>query len=168
MLVQYNIIYIIFICFYHSPISLISRHNYNFKMNHRNNIKTSFASQNSRGLKDEAKLIEISTKMEKHCIFAAALQESWRTGIEEFSVRSCKFLFSGPDEQSSNRGSMGVGFALSSNAIEAWNLAANEIHNDLGPRITAIRLLINLPNQQQQGIFFISAYSPLSDAPIQE
>ena len=64
-----------------------------------------------------------------------------------------------------NRGSQGVGILLSPDGIAAWNAAGMEIHTDLGARLIAIRLLLKDHQKRDVGVFVISAYAPIGNAP---
>ena len=97
-----------------------------------------FASENVCGLKRDIKLEEICLSMLKHKTFATALQETWREGYEELSLRNNKFILKGPPAQS-GRGKRGMGIVLSPQANLAWNSAGNELHTDLGSLIIALK-----------------------------
>ena len=82
------------------------------------------------------------------------LQETWRTGVEEITEDGYTFLGAAPDEQDSRRGVCGVGLLLSPLATSAWKAAGpDNLHNDLGPRIIAVRMVVEDANKQQLGIF---------------
>ena len=133
--------------------------------NHANSRFITVASANAQGLKQHPKLEEAVEAMKKRNIFAVTLQETWRTGTETLSLRNFSFLLQGPPSQT-GRGSQGVGIILSPSAQIAWAKADNEIHNDLGARTMAVRLCLSLPASTSSiGLFLISAYAPVSDAP---
>ena len=74
--------------------------------------------------------------------FSLGLQETWRIGKEEITEDNYTFLGSGPDTQH-GRGSCGVGILLSPSATIAWRAAGpDNLHNDLGSRVMAIRMRV--------------------------
>ena len=91
------------------------------------------------------------------------LQETWRTGVEELSEDGWLFVGSAPASQQ-GRGRMGVGIMLS----PLGTTALDERHTNLGPRVVAVRLLVNETGgprpRRQLGLFIISAYAPISTA----
>ena len=101
--------------------------------------------------------------MSKRGIFAATLQETWRKGSEELTLRNHTCLFQG-FPQESNHTNAGVGLILSPEAAKAWANASRETHNDLGPRILAIRLQLPTAANSTTHIFLISAYAPVSSS----
>ena len=123
-------------------------------------------SQNARGLKSEEKMEELTLSMKARGIFASCIQETWRSGKDTVDINQCKLVFAGLDvkEQRSNRGSQGVGIVLSSQAVDAWRAAGCELHNDLGARIIAVRLLMRDKKGKDIGVFLISAYAPIGIA----
>ena len=64
----------------------------------------------------------------------------------------------------SRRGEQGVGILLSKNAVTAWKSAGSIVHNDLGARIIAVRLLVNDNMKNEVGLFLIAAYAPIVNA----
>ena len=63
------------------------------------------------------------------------------------------------------RGSQGVAIALNPDGVIAWKAAGCESHTDLGARIMAIRLLLKDQQKRDVGVFIISAYAPVGNAP---
>ena len=64
----------------------------------------------------------------------------------------------------SRRGEKGVGILLSENDVTAWRSVGSIVHNDIGSRIIAVRLLVNDNMKNEVGLFLISAYGPIEDA----
>ena len=133
----------------------------------KNAIPTqTFFQQNVRGLKSHSAVTELIDSMRCRSGFSLGVQETWRSGIDEFTEDGYTFLGVGPDSQT-GRGSCGVGILLSPAATVAWRASSGvrNLHNDLGPRIIAVRMLVADPsNGKPMGIFQISAYAPTSDA----
>jgi len=61
-------------------------------------------------------------------------------------------------QQTSNRGSQGVGIVLSSKGVEAWRAAGCELHN-ISARVIAVRLLLQDCRNKDIGVFLVSAYA---------
>ena len=122
-----------------------------------------FYSQNCRGIKTDARLAELLDCLVRVQAFVAFLQETWRSGREQFVQDGWTFLGSAPDVQQ-GRGSAGVAIALSPHATAAWKAANCEWHTS-GPRVIAARLLALDPRSGRTvGIFTISSYAPTSAA----
>ena len=109
---------------------------------------------------------ELTVSMKRRGIFAACVQGTWRSGKDTVEVNQCKLVLTGLDakEQRSNRGSQGVGIALSPQAVDAWRAAGCELHDDLGARVIAVRLLMRDKEGKDIGIFLVSAYAPIGIA----
>ena len=61
---------------------------------------------------------------------------------------------------------MGVAIWLSRSGVAAWQAAGSEVHDDLGPRAIAARLLIRDGHtRRQRGAFWLNSYAPVSTAP---
>ena len=58
-----------------------------------------------------------------------------------------------------------MAICLNSDGIHAWKAAGSESHTDLGARVVAIRLLLSDSSKKDVGIFLISAYAPVGNAP---
>ena len=124
--------------------------------------------QNCRGLKTDGLLTELVDALNIRKGFALGVQETWRTGTEQFEIDKYTFLGVGPPEQLSRRGSCGTGIILSPEATSAWKAAAGTSPNlfcDFGPRIIALRMLVFDEHQKPLYLFMISAYAPVSTAP---
>jgi len=121
--------------------------------------------QNARGLKSNSLFTELIDSLRCRNGFSLGLQETWRIGKEVFTIDNYTFFGSGPDVQQ-GRGSCGVGILLSPTATAAWKASGpNSLHNDLGPRVIALRMLVlDSTTGKHLGIFMISAYAPTSDA----
>jgi len=93
------------------------------------------------------------------------LKETWRIGKEVLTIDNYTFFGSGPDVQH-GRGSCGVGILLSPTATVACKASGpNNLHNDLGPRVIALRMLVLDPTTGKHiGTFMISTYAPTFDA----
>ena len=121
-------------------------------------------SQNCRGLKTDARITEIVSEMATRHVWAAGLQETWRSGRDEFSEGGYCFLGVGPTNQQ-GRGSSGVALVLSRSATSAWQAAGAVVHADLGPRIIAAPLLAtDARTRRPLGVYLVSAYAPVSTA----
>ena len=122
--------------------------------------------QNTRGLKSDEKIQELCTTIKSRNIFAACLQETWRTGVSTLEHDNCIIYSSGldPNLVKSRRGEQGVGILLSKNAVTAWKSARSIVHNNLGVRIIAVRLLVNDNMKNEVGLFLIFAYAPIVNA----
>ena len=135
--------------------------------NSKQKLKTvAIVSQNIRGLKSETRLQEMFSHILRFSILAACFQETWRSGTETLSNSNCLLFLSGlPEDQQSRRGSQGVGIALSPQGVDAWRAGGCELHNDLGARVIAVRLLMKDNEERDVGILLISAYAPDSSYP---
>ena len=120
-------------------------------------------SQNIRGLKSNDRIEELTLSLKNRDIFAACLQETWRTGKEAIDCNSYKIILSGKERQLSNRGSEGVGIALSTKAVDGWKAAGCEIHR-ISSRVMAVRLLLTDRHPNDVGVFVISSYAPIGVA----
>ena len=84
----------------------------------------SLISQNARGVKAEEWMEELTSSMNRRGIFAACVQETWRSGNDVIDLNRCKLILAGlKKEEQSRRGSQGVGIVLSSLAVDAWRAA---------------------------------------------
>ena len=82
-------------------------------------------SQNVRGLKSEQRPEELFCVLRQKNIFAACIQETWRSGIETLEFEEFRLVLASlePAQVVGNRSSKGVGIALSAEATEAWKKA---------------------------------------------
>ena len=123
----------------------------------------SILTQNCLGMKSATRKTELISVLRQREPLAVCLQETWRTGVEELSEDGWLFIGSAPASQQ-GRGSMGVGIMLSPLGVTALD----ERHTDLGPRVVAVRLLVNETGgprpRRQLGLFTISGYAPVSTA----
>ena len=78
-------------------------------------------SHNVRGMKREDQIDELFFIMQRRGIFAACVQETWRTGIQTLEHDQCRLILAGLDtaQVKTRRGSQGVGIALSAQATAA-------------------------------------------------
>ena len=145
------------------PVSRADRKTVNLA---KKKIKTeTFVSQNVRGLKSTERIEELCSSINQHNVFAACIQETWRTDVEVLQHGNCCILGAGlTKEENSNRGSQGVGIALSSHATHAWRAAGSELHNKFGGRVIAIRLLVRDSEGKDLYLFLVSAYAPVGNA----
>ena len=122
--------------------------------------------QNTRGLESDEKIQELCTTIKSSNIFAACIQETWRTGVSILEHENCIIFSNGldPNLVKSRRGEQGVGILLSKNAVTAWKSAGSTVHNDFRARIIAVRLLVNDNMKNEVGLFLISAYAPIVNA----
>ena len=121
-------------------------------------------SQNARGLKTDSALTEAIDALRRRSGFSAGLQETWRTGLEEIEEDGFVFLGAAPAVQN-GRGSKGVGILLSPLAVAAWRAAGAVVHNDVGPRVIAVRMEVEDSAGRKQGLFQVASYAPISTAP---
>lgn len=124
-----------------------------------------FLSQNVRGVKTDARIVELCHVMKKRNAIAACLQETWRKGQEVLDFEQYRLISSGLNEATCRRGSQGVAICLNPDGVDAWNAAGLETHSDLGPRVLAIRLLLRDKHNRDVGVFLVSAYAPVGNAP---
>ena len=124
------------------------------------------ASQNLLGLKSEERVEELFYTFKKRKLFCLCVQETWRSGRKCLENEGSMLLLSGleEDEMRTNRGEQGVGIALSPEAVEAWERAGKVLHDDLGGRLIAIRLLVKDHCEKEVGVFLVSAYCPVGNA----
>ena len=127
---------------------------------------TNFVSHNVRGLKSDTRIEELYHSIKSQNFFAACLQETWRTGSHTLEYENNLLLLSGldPNSVTNNRGSQGVGIALSADAVTAWRAAGSVVHNDLGARVMAVRLLTKDSSDKDMYIFLVSAYAPIGSS----
>ena len=85
--------------------------------------------------------------------------------LKELENGHCCLIHAGlaPEEQS-KRGSQGVAIALSPRGVDSWKAAGSVVHNDLGARVLAVRLLVQDMEQRDIGLFLVSAYAPVGVA----
>ena len=121
-------------------------------------------SQNVRGLKSDIRLDELFAYIVRLGVLATCVQETWRTGTEVLQNNGCMIMLAGQDSrlQVGNRGAQGVGIALNPCGVEAWKAGGCVLHNDFGPRMIAIRLLLRDSHKNNVGVFLVSAYAPVS------
>ena len=124
--------------------------------------------QNCRGLKTDSRLTELVHTAQWRKAFAICLSETWRGQTEEFISDPSGYTFLGAgQEQTSNRGSKGVGILLSPDATRAWHRVAEQkrpnIINDLGARVMAVTLNLDSDNNGRAvDVFVVSSYAPTS------
>ena len=111
--------------------------------------------QNCRGLKTDSRLTELVHTAQWRKAFAICLSETWRGQSEEFISDPSGYTFLGAgQEQTSNRGSKGVGILLSPDATRAWLRVAEQkrpnIVNDLGARVMAVTLSLDSSDNKEQ------------------
>ena len=122
--------------------------------------------QNLRGLKTEERVAEMCHAMGSRNIFAACVQETWRTGREQLEHCQTTLLLSGlgSGDGRGNRGSQGVGIGLGADATVAWRATGSEVHDDLGAPVIAARMMVRDSQKRDVGIFLVSAYGPIGAA----
>ena len=133
----------------------------------KKNTSVTFASQNLRGLKSDVRLDELFAYIVRMGIIAACVQETWRSNVESLQNGQCLLLAAGLDAhlQAGKRGSQGVGIVLNADGVESWRAGGYELHNDLGARIIAVRLLLRDESNRDVAVFLVSAYAPVSSEP---
>ena len=124
----------------------------------------SIYSQNARGLKTNSALTEAIEALRRRSGFSAGLHETWRTGLEEIEEDGFVFLGAAPAVQN-GRGSKGVGILLSPLAVAAWRAAGAVVHNDVGPRVIAVRLEVEDSSGRKKGLFFTCVVCANLDSP---
>ena len=117
-------------------------------------------SQNVQGIKKSSHIEELIHSFNRRKLFAACLQETWRTGNEQFEQDGVRVIAAGLEEQT-GRGSQGVAIILGPESLECWRAAGYELHTDFGARVIAVRLLLNDKKNNEIGMFLISAYAPV-------
>jgi len=129
----------------------------------KNIYVTDFVSQNVRGLKSNDRMDERFNAITSRIIFAACIQEAWRTGCDALEYEDSFVLLAGldPENVTCNRRSQGVRIVLSASAVKAWRAAGSIVHNDLGARVIAVCLLTKECLGMDISIFLISAYAPI-------
>ena len=139
-------------------------------MPHRGARTVKFVTQNLRGLKTETRLEELFDYVRRYGVFAACIQETWRPDSEQLENGSCLLLCTGlkAEQLKGKRGSQGVGIVLSSAAVDCWKQGGCEVHEDLGARVIAARLVAKDKDDKEVGIFLVSAYAPVSTASEEE
>ena len=133
-------------------------------------VTVKFVTQNLRGLKTETRLEELFAYVQRSDVFAACVQETWRPDSEQLQNGPCLLLCTGlkSEQLRGKRGSQGVGIVLSSAAVDCWKLGGCELHEDLGARVIAARLVAKDKDNKDVGIFLVSAYAPVSTASDEE
>ena len=127
-------------------------------------------SHNVQGLVREDKLLELFQVVEKRKAFAVCVQETWRKGKgkEQMGLGGTVGIFAADETKAvKGRGSRGVGILLSAAAKVALDKATSHgkaVHNDLGERVCAVRLLVENERAEEKGIFLVSAYAPIGAA----
>ena len=122
-------------------------------------------SQNIRGIKSCERIEELCASFNQQRLFAACVQETWRSGIEFLQHENICIIGAGlKQEENCKRGSQGVGIVLSMAANDAWRAAGSEIHNTYGARIIAIKLLVRDTQGRDLYLFLLSAYAPVGNA----
>ena len=126
-----------------------------------------FVSQNLRGLKSDVRLDELFAYIVRMGIIAACVQETWRSDTESLQNGACLLLSAGLDAhlQAGKRGSQGVGIVLNADGVESWRAGGYELHNDLGARVIAVRLLLRDMSNRDVAVFLVSAYAPVGSEP---
>ena len=129
-----------------------------------------FVTQNLRGLKTETHLEELFDYVQIYGIFAASIQETWPADSKQLENVSCLLLYAGLKEEQlkGKRGSQGIGIVLGSTAVDYWKLGRCELHEDLGARVIAARLVAKGKDDKEVGIYLVPAYAPISTASDEE
>ena len=129
-------------------------------------ITQSIVSQNVRGLKSNYRMEELISNFNRRDLLAACIQETWRTGTEIIEVGQSRLILAGLEKTGviGKRGSQGVGIVLGQAGVNAWKAAGAVVHNDLGARVIATRLLLQDCQHRNVGVFLVSAYAPIGAA----
>ena len=111
--------------------------------------------------------MESSEKIEEFCssinqqnIFAACIQETWRSDVEVLQHGNYCILGAGLKlEDNSKRGSQGVCIVRRTAACYAWRAAGLEIHNKYGGRV-----IVQDTQCRNLYLFLVSALEPVGNA----
>ena len=120
-------------------------------------------SQNVRGFSHE-KEEEFIDCMGKRNVWAACLQETWRTEQNSWENNGYTFLHNGLDVKPCARGAQGVAIVLGPEAKIAWEQAGCQ-RLYFGTRIVATRLKLVDATNRSLDIFLVSSYAPDSSRP---
>ena len=125
-------------------------------------------SQNVQGFKLE-KEQDLLNNVINNNVFAAALQETWRLGDTELRdpEKGCIIINHAPSERICRRGALGVAIVLSPAAVKAWEKGGNKILY-FGPRIVAVRLVLEDALRKPIKFLIASGYAPHSGRPQEE
>ncbi|XP_066918828.1 uncharacterized protein [Clytia hemisphaerica] len=137
----------------------------------RHKIRTvKVLSQNVRGMKNDTRIEILLNIMKKRNAIAMCIQETWRNGIELLENDSFKIISVGLDKnvQHGNRGSQGVAIVLNSDGEAAWKAGGYEMYTNFGARVMAVRLVLRDHENRDIGVFLISTYAPVGNAPEDE
>ena len=110
---------------------------------------------------------ELFEVMSTRKVIAVCIQETWRYGKEILEHGQQMIITSGLDQEDmrGKRGSQGVAIALNPDGVLAWKAAGCEAHTDLGAHVMAVCLLLKVLQNIVVGVFFISEYAPVGNAP---
>ena len=116
-------------------------------------------------------MYELFDTIERRQVFAMCVQETWREGngkdiLEKNGMVALLAVYEKKKEDKGRR-ARGVGIILGSTAKEGLDratLQGRAIHNDLGDRVIAVRLVMDNELGEETGLFIMSAYAPQSDA----
>ena len=111
-------------------------------------------SQNCLGLKSDAQLRELAFSFKAAGAFAGALQETWREGMEIFDIDGVNFILSGAKVQT-GRGTKGIGFALSDEAFQVWEMPGSVKVLSEDNRTMGIRFVMEDSNGRDVGLFLV-------------
>ena len=108
-------------------------------------LTESIVSQNLRGLKSDARLLEVHFLSLRKCsIFSLCIQETWRHGCQILEHDQYCLILSDLDKKlmKSNRWEQDVGIALIPIAVAAWKESGFPVHDDFGGRTIAVGLMV--------------------------
>ena len=125
-----------------------------------------FAHQNVRGLRRDEKKEELFASLKARGVFAATLQETWLSGNDSLERSRYVAVCSGlePSEHGCNRGRLGVAVVLSPEAAEAWRDSGGFVVR-ASARAIGVRLTALDDEGRAVGLFIVSAYAPVGQAP---
>ena len=122
-----------------------------------------------QGLGSEAKLYELFDTIKRRQVFAMCVQETWREGKGKQTLKQDGMvaILAANEKKKEGKGrrARGVGIFLGSRAKEGLDRATSQgkaIHNDLGDRVIAVRLVMDNELGEETGLFIMSAYAPQS------
>ena len=91
-------------------------------------------SQNVQGVKSYTPIEELVHSFNRRKLFAACLQETWRTGNEQIEQDGVRIIAAGLLEQTRRR-AQGVAIMLGPESMELWKAAGYELHTDFGAEL---------------------------------
>ena len=131
-----------------------------------------FLTHNACGLKSDGDRFDGYVEWARtRAVFAAALQETWMEGgkvLEKMDdYPGWTLLRHGLKNKVCARGAQGVGSLLSPVATKGWEEAGTQL-NSYGDRVASTRIKVKDGRGRPLTLYMVSAYAPLSSAPVAE